>query len=127
MPRLSIDDGYTLKRHTSSSFTDGDRVWSNLPVVEFSYRPALPDAIYVWQADTMRTVSGKDQLDATAKLVADHVTAWDVTAGGRVAQINPDTVRKIPYPILQQIVRIVTTWAGPQQEKDAGNSLPVSG
>lgn len=119
--RLSLDDGYTLHAETSPSHTEGERQWDNLPTIAYDYRPALPDAIYEWQAAGIRAITGKEQVDATAKILADHITAWDVTKNGASSPITPDTVRKVPYPILQQLVRRVTTWAPKEQDKAAGN------
>lgn len=119
--RLSLNDGYTLSAKTSVTFTDGVREWSNLPVVSFDYRPALPDAIYEWQMRTTRALTGKEQLDAAAELLAGHLTKWDVTdKSGTNAQLTPDTVRRVPYPIFQQLITRVTTWAA-QAGEDAKN------
>lgn len=126
MSRLRIDDGYTLTGETAETYVERGRVYSGLPVVKFEYRPAMPDAIFKWQFDNVNAVSGADQLKATAELVADHLTGWDVAAGTETAKINAENVRRLPYPILQQIVATVTTWAPRQQATAAGNSVPAS-
>ena len=118
MPRLAIDDGYTLEAATKPDFGG----MSNLPVVTYRYRPALPDALGEWRYAARLAASGKAEVDATAKLVADHLVSWDVTdAAGKPAPITPDTVRKVPEPILHQLVDTVASWAGPEQDAAAGN------
>src|SRR5882724_9068530 len=110
--RLAINDGYTLTASTLPDYTDGNRTWSDLPTVEFIYRPALPEAIYEWQHDDLRAANGKAALDAAAKLIAAHVVKWDVVdGGGNVVYPNAANVKLLPMPILQQILRTVTTWA----------------
>lgn len=125
MARLRINDGYTISDKTDAD-TECDGVqYKGLEVVSFEYRPALPDAIYEWQNKLMRAVTGKEQLDATAVLVSDHLVSWDVidATGGKekTAEIDSSTVRRIPHPILSQLVKKVTTWAVRSQEQDAGN------
>ncbi|MDB5312656.1 MAG: hypothetical protein JWO38_6858 [Gemmataceae bacterium] len=119
MARLSLNDGYTLDAATLPEF-GGAR---GFPVVTYRYRPALPDALAEWRYASRMAGSGKAEVDATAKLVAGHLVSWDVeVAPGTTAPITPETVRKVPEPILNQILERVVSWAGPEQEKAAGNS-----
>lgn len=120
--RLKLDDGYTLSGCTDSVYSDGVREFLNLPVVKYEYRPALPDAIYDWQMRSSRAMTGKDQLDAIVDIITKHITSWDVTdKDGGAVLVTAENVRRVPVPILHQILTRVTTW-GPKLEKSAGNS-----
>lgn len=119
MPRLALNDGYTLEAATKAEAAG----FAGLPVVTYRYRPALPDALAEWRYAARLATNGKAEVDATAKLVGDHLVSWDVTdAAGKPAAISADTVRKIPEPILNQLLDKIVSWAGPEQEKAAGNS-----
>lgn len=124
--RLTIDDGYTLSGRTEADVADpvANRVlYSGLPVVTFGYRPALPEALAEWRFALSRANSGREQVDATAKLVSDHLVGWDVAdATGREVRITPESVRRVPEPILDQIVKAVATWSAKEMESDAKNS-----
>jgi hypothetical protein len=118
MPRLALNDGYTLEAATAADHGG----FKGLPVVTYRYRPALPDALAEWRYAARLAASGKAEVDATARLVSDHLVSWDVTdAGGRPAAITADVVRKVPEPILDQLLDKIVSWAGPEQEKAAGN------
>jgi hypothetical protein len=124
---LALNDGYTLTRKTSPEYTDGARQYRDLPIVTVSFRPALPEAIYDWQYKLDRSGSGKNELATTNAFLVEHITGWDVTdKDGRMAPVTVDSLKKIPMPIHQQILRLVTTWAGDEQEKAAGNSSAAS-
>lgn len=122
MPALAIDDGYTLDGRTKASITDpvtGRVLFDGLPEVQFRYRPALPDALAEWRHQMRTATSGRAQVDATAQFVAAHIVSWDVTdAKGAPLPITPDAVRKVPEPILDQIVDAVAKWA-PKHLADA--------
>lgn len=126
--RLSLDDGYTLEAATKDSLTSpvtGQPVVTGLPVVNFRYRPALPDALTEWRYAMRTAASGKAELDATAKLLADHIVSWDVVRGkGEVVPVTVDAVRKVPDPILSQLLEAVTTWAPQKMGEALGNSQP---
>ena len=118
MPRLALNDGYTLDAATLAE-SDGA---TGLPVVAYRYRPALPDALAEWRFTINRAASGRAEVDATARLLADHLVSWDVRASdGADAPITPETIRRVPEPILNQFLRRVLEWAGPNQEQAAGN------
>lgn len=129
MPRLVIHDGYTLKAKTKETAENnvGKVVAENLPIVEFSYRPALPEALAEWRYSLERAPSGKATVAITAQFVCDHLVSWDVVDGKNVlVPIKPETVKLIPEPILSQIVDAIITWA-PKAEEAAGNSSGGSG
>ena len=115
MPRLVINDGYTLPFSTEPGPT-------NLPVVSGKYRPALFDAMSAWRYDLRMAATGKAEADATAKFLADHLCEWDVSdPHGKPLPPTAEIIRKVPEPILEQLIRIVSTWAPAEQEKAAGN------
>lgn len=119
---LDIADGYTLNAETKGVHKMGQTVYEHLPIVEFSYRPALPDAINTYDLEFMRANSGFDRTTAGAKLIAEHVTAWNIVRRGNAVPIKLETARAIPMPIMDQIIGIILTWAPANQEKAAGNS-----
>lgn len=107
MPALDIDDGYTLDAVTSPQ----DKHGNPLPRVAFTYRPALPDALATLRLKTRRADTGSDEVAAAAEFVASHVVKWDVKRGGRPAPVTADVVRKLPEPILDEIVTTVGRWS----------------
>lgn len=118
MARLVLDDGYTLEGKTEE--TSGES--SGLPIITYRYRPALPDALAEWRYALSRATSGKAQIDASSKLVSEHLVSWDVVDGRGIAlPITPDIVRKIGEPILEQIIKTIATWA-PKADTVSGNS-----
>ncbi len=123
--RLVLDDGYTLEGKTEESVANkvtGEPMFTGLPVINYRYRPALPDALAEWRYALNRATSGKMELDATTKFVSDHLVSWDVAdARGNVIGLTADIVRRIPEPILDQLVKAIATWA-PKAEGVAGNS-----
>jgi len=123
--RLVIDDGYTLEGTTEEIVLNkatGEPLFEGLPVINFRYRPALPDALAEWRYSRARATSGKAEVEATAKLIADHLVSWDVVDGkGSTAPLSVEFIRKVPEPILDQMIETIATWA-PKAETAAGNS-----
>jgi hypothetical protein len=114
---VSLEDGYTVEGRTKEKDKDGDA----LPVLVFTYRPAMPDAIYRFEYATTFAKSGTDQLDATANFVAEHVTAWDASTSGKPAALTAANIRRLPMAVLQDVVRILLKWAGQPMGQAAGN------
>jgi hypothetical protein len=126
--RLAIDDGFTLEAATKDTLTgpSGQTLAKGLPVVNYRYRPALPEALAEWRYAMRAATSGKAELDAIAKLLADHLVSWDVIDGKGVAlPIAAESVRKVPEPILNQLLDTVTTWAPKSMADALGNSPPA--
>lgn len=123
MARLFLQDGYTLEGKTLESFGDD----TGLPVVEFAYRPAMPEAIYEYRWEAGRAASGKGQLDAIVKLLADHLVKWDVAfpngvnVAEAIAPIDAATLKRIPDPILRQLGNAVLSWA-PEKKVEAAKN-----
>lgn len=100
MPRLLIRDGYNL------DFTVPARLGT--PTITGKFRPALPDQVADYFFRSSRVVSGKDQVDVLVDFLAKHLISWDVTgdgAGGaeESVAIRPESLKRVPYPILQEI------------------------
>lgn len=112
--RLSLDDGYTLQGNASYLPEPS----AALVIVNFRYRPALPEALYEWDYQLTMAKSGSEQLAATVKLLADHVVSWDVEIGGASAPVSADNLKRVPLPILQEMVRKIREWA-PKEMGDA--------
>ncbi len=115
---LDIDDGYTVAATTKPDFGK----FTDLPIVFFRYRPALWHELTTWR----RTIGSETEIDATAKMVVDHLASWDVTKAGKASPITIEVVKKIPPPIFDQLWDAVTTWAPKEQETAAGNSGAAS-
>jgi hypothetical protein len=116
--RLAINDGYTLEAATLSEFSDV----AGLPVINFRYRPALPEALAEWRYQVRVAGSGKAEVEATAKLIADHLVSWDVVdARGAVVEPTSANIKRVPEPILDQLVKAIVSWA-PKMADSVGNS-----
>lgn len=125
--RLRINDGYTLRGQTQHEFTDratGKVLAANLPVVSYEYRPAMPDALTAWRYKLDHAQGGKEQFTATAELLAAHLVSWDVETAAGPAPLTVEMIRRVPEPILHQILDAVTHWS---PEESVGNSPPASG
>lgn len=120
MARLSLDDGYTLKSETKETY----ETCAGLPVVSFQYRPALPAALTDWRYALRMARSGKDEYEATLKLLTDHLVSWDIEDAGKTAPITTETLRRVPEPILAQLITTITAWA-PKSAESLGNSAGV--
>jgi hypothetical protein len=121
--RLDLDDGYTLSGATAPDFTFGNIDYTGLPVVAFTYRPALPEACAQYRLEFRRADSGKAEVAATAKFLAAHVVAWDVVNKGQPTPPTADALAAVPEPIQEQMARIVSKWLpGPSAAADRGNS-----
>jgi hypothetical protein len=123
--RLDLDDGYTLKGETKPEAgldpVTGAYKWTSLPVVHFEYRPALPEALMEYRYKYNRAASGREQLDILTVMVGGHLVSWDVHLGGQVAEIHLSTLRRVPEPILDQMLMAICTWA-PKAGDARGNS-----
>lgn len=108
MPALALDDGFTL--------TDVLEPVAGSPLT-VTYRPALWPAVTAWQ----RAGGTAGEEDATAKLVTDHLVAWDATVEGKPVAVADKFVRKLPLAYLNALVAKIVTWAPKQQAKAEGN------
>ena len=128
MPRLVLQDGYTLDGKTDDTIMQGGKpLYTDLPVVSFKYRPALPDALAEWRYKLRMAASGTAEVTATAQFVCDHLVSWDAQdANTTTVPIKPEMVRKVPEPILDQIAAIISKWA-PKAEEAAVNLPSASG
>jgi hypothetical protein len=117
--RLALNDGYTLEAATLPEFSGIE----GLPVIAFRYRPALPEALAEWRYQVRTATSGKAEVEATAKLVADHLVSWDVVdARGTVLEPTIASIKRVPEPILDQLVKAIVSWA-PKMADSVGNSV----
>lgn len=113
--RLSLEDGYTLSDELKPKGPDE----IELPTVNFSYRPAMPEAIYAWEFSRERATDGKLQHEIDCQFLCDHLASWDVTKGAQlVAPITLEFVKKLPEPYLVGMIRIVRTWAPKRGEAE---------
>lgn len=100
MAKLLINDGYTL---------DGTVHKSPWPKVCFRYRPALPEDVLEYFAG--RKDSGKSWLSAMVAILIKQLVSWDVTdEADNLVPINQETLRRVPQPVLSDMVGIVTGW-----------------
>ena len=121
--RLALNDGYTLEAATFPEFSGV----AGLPVITFRYRPALPEALAEWRYQVRTATSGKVEVEATAKLVADHLVSWDVVdARGAVVEPTIASIKRVPEPILDQLLKAIVSWA-PKMAETLGNSVAGCG
>jgi hypothetical protein len=111
MPKLLIGDGY--------DFDGSIPAIGPWPAVTCKYRPALPDRVQEYF--DAAAAGGKKRCDAAVKLLADHVTSWDVETEKGPAPVTEATLRKVPYPVRERLVDLVTGYAG-QAAADEKNS-----
>lgn len=83
MGSIFIDDGFTLQ----GKITELRGVH---PEIHFTYRPAMPVRAYAFASSRLNRTP-EEQLEETAKLLAEHVTDWD--ARDRVGNVLPRDVR----------------------------------
>jgi hypothetical protein len=112
---LLIQDGYTL------DFTLPAR--GRRPTVTGRYRPALAEAIYEYMRVRSNPRStGKEILDATVKVLADHLVSWDAAgADGQTVPASAEHLRRVPYLALEELVNVVTGYTEEQQAADVKN------
>jgi hypothetical protein len=111
MPSILIpEDGFTLKGRVEPlpGLHDG---------VSFTYRPALPARVAAWTK--AKGVSAEKNLAADLKLLTEHVTEWDDDA-----PIDEPTLRRVYYPVLQQMIDHVTGYSASVWEAAEKNSSP---
>jgi hypothetical protein len=128
---LDLDDGYTLPFETKPTVSDvaGRPVYDDLPVVTGRYRPATWEELQGFRYRYGRAASGSEEVAIVAEMIADHLAAWDVRAGGQPLKIFSDNVRRLPEPIANQLLDIVTRWAPKQadaEKNSAGGSASGS-
>ncbi len=112
MPFL-ISDGLTL----DGSLPPRPGIHDGL---RFKYRPALPAAVYDYQAAT-RMGNGADRMKAVSKLLVAHLAEWD--AG---EPISDASFRRVPQPDLERLLDFVTVYTSAEIEGDLKNSPPAS-
>ncbi len=107
-----IHDGYTLDGKTPPM--------GHAPEVSFRYRPALPEQVYEYQRATRN--SGKEELRIVVDFLIKHLVSWDVVdKSGETVPVTPETLRKVPYRILQKFLDFVTGYDILEQGQDAKN------
>jgi hypothetical protein len=111
---IPINDGYTK----TGTFPDGR---GGYPAVNFTYRPALPEAVYDYLEAPKLT--GKDRFRATIAMLKAHLRSWDVfdDDGDAVAPMTDEIFKRTPQRILEYILQKITGWGEDEQEEDAKN------
>ena len=108
-----IDDGYTRTATVKAS---------GWPAVTFVYRPALPAEVRDYVIARAKAQNGADEVKAVAGLLAEKMKSWDVLAGEKPAPINLGTLRRIPDPVLQKFIDVVTGYGAEEAAADEKNS-----
>lgn len=117
MQPAQISDGYTI-----TDTIPGRGPWGP---IEFTYRPALPEATYDYLETDKR--SGKKRMAATLKLLFGsgtdpHVRSWDVKdKEGNMVPVSEAALRKVPAPMLDKMLDIVSGYGLAEQEEDEKN------
>ena len=114
MPLRLIDDGYTLD----------DTVKTNRwPAVAVKYRPALPAQTRDFVIDRGKAETGEAEVKAISKLLEAQLVGWDIeSAPGQPAPISYATVSRVPDPVLERLVDLVTGYGPKKAENDEKNS-----
>lgn len=112
MPSIFIDDSYTIDDVLEAKF--------GFPAVAFTYRIAHPEKAYTYLREPKTT--GKQYADAIARILAEHLVKWDVTApDGNAVPITEANLRRVAYPILEQLVERVVGYGREQRDADVKN------
>lgn len=78
--------------------------------MEFTYRPMLPETVETVEA-FVAVNSQKDPVKTThcvAAMVAKHIETWgEVEADGKPSPIIFENVRRLPFPVLNRLYRIL--------------------
>jgi hypothetical protein len=115
MPLELIGDGYELDAKT--------RPVGPWPAVAFVYRPALPVRVRAYL--NAKAKAGDDEqaeMKAIAAILVDQMKSWDITASGKPTPITENTIRRVPEPVLRQLLDAVTGYGPGEQAADEKNS-----
>lgn len=106
MPRpLLIDDGYTWEKALTR------------PQVWLRYRPALMDELVEYHLACKESPT-----DATISLLKRHILRWDIKGDdGRVTKVSKKTLRRLAYPLVQDMVGTVLGYPVEEQITDLAN------
>lgn len=118
------DDGYTL---SGVCRTEGR------PPLKFTYRPALPEAVYAYRQAVRDADSGEQHMAAVVALLGGHVVSWELKR--RAANGHPEPLPFAPSALqlpavrmalgvtyLDQMVNYVTGYTAGEWEQDEKNS-----
>jgi hypothetical protein len=109
---LLIPDGYTA----TATIPARGRV----PALTISFRPALPAAVYEYQAAPR--LSGKDRLRAVTGLLTTYLVSWDACGlDGSTLPVTAENIGKVPHRVLEAMVDHVTGYSADEQATDLGN------
>jgi len=109
-----IDDGYTL---------DGEVKANGWPKVAVKYRPALPAQTRDFVITRGRASTGPEEMKAVVALLKKHVLGWDIEeVPGKPAPVSEYTINRVPDPVLQRIIDLVTGYGPEQAAEDEKNS-----
>jgi hypothetical protein len=109
---LLIQDGFTLQGRIAAQ--------GRLPEVNFSYRPAMPERVFSYQAAPEFT--GPQRMTKVINLLVQHVVDWDVLdANGAPIVLSAEVLRRVPQRILLRMVDIVTGYSDEEAAVDVKN------
>ncbi len=106
-----IDDGCNVK-----TVLPPKGMWGELTL---EYRPCLPEKSMDYIL--ARKDSGRRWLDAVWKLFDGNLLGWSVTAAGQPVPVAPESLRKVPAPVVDRIVDVLTGYSLEQLEQDEKN------
>jgi hypothetical protein len=109
--KILINDGMTLKATASA----------NGKSINFTYRPALAEAVMDYQIAAGRAASGAERMRAFASILVPYLQSWDVEDGDdslRTAPITVDTLNRIPPYLLNKMVDFITGYEEAQVVAD---------
>jgi hypothetical protein len=111
---IFIDDGFT------ASDTFPASAW--MASFQFTYRPALPERFYTFQAEPQET--GKSKFAANAKFIIEHLVSWDLVDKDGNPLPTPKVIndlRRMPVQAISHIVNCICGY-GASKEDSVKNS-----
>lgn len=116
---LRIDDGYTLEGETTGKGDQGEP----LPVVKFEYRPPLAREMADYRYQVQTAQSGDGVLRARVEFLVGRLVGWDVYGrDNKPVKIDADVLRRVPDPILLDLVNECSKWKPRPEAEALGNS-----
>ena len=113
MPRLLINDGFTLDRKIKTGY--------DYPEFSVKYRPAMPEEVYQYGEDMASASTGAAKNKVFSKFVAKHLVGWDVEDEKGLAEITDVNVGRLPHALHGPLADVITGYARKELETDAKN------
>lgn len=114
MPRLLIHDGYDCEATIGPAH--------GFPSLRIRFRPATDEEVSTYRRTP--AIDGAAESKLRVEFIKAHLISWDaetVDSAGKtiVAEINADTIKRVPYPYLAMMIdEIALTGKGSESVKN---------